>query len=199
MLGEARRTNHLGFFLLRHLCLGIGRRGGARGTVMLTFVSSVHNPKIMLGMLVKVLCGHAIATRRRFPREGSVTFEDLMRGASDLDARTVTLEIVTSLRDLLSITVGIVTVITAMRSVVLSCSHETFCHDGEVGSLSDESVSEDLRSRAVSRRFSVRRQLFRAGTLDGAALISNSFLMQCPAEFGVSVTGNKSNYVCGPG
>jgi hypothetical protein len=32
----------------------------------------------------------------------------------------------------------------------------------------------------VSRRFSVRRQLFRAGTLDGAVLISNGFLVQCP-------------------
>ena len=59
--------------------------------VEMTFVSSVHNPKIMLGMLVKVLCGHSIATRRCFPREGNVTFEDLMRGASDLDVRTVPL------------------------------------------------------------------------------------------------------------
>ena len=33
----------------------------------------------------------------------------------------------------------------------------------------------NLRSRAVSRRFSVRRQLFRAGTLDEAVLISNGF------------------------
>jgi hypothetical protein len=39
----------------------------------------------MLGMLVKVLCGDAIATRRRLPREGNVTFEDLMRGTSDFD------------------------------------------------------------------------------------------------------------------
>jgi hypothetical protein len=99
---------------------------------MLTFVSSVHNPKIMLGMLIKVLCGHAIATGRRLPREGSVTFEDLMRGASDLDVRSGTIEIVTSLRDLWPITVRIVTVITTMRSAVLSCSHETFCVDGKL-------------------------------------------------------------------
>ena len=64
---------------------------------MLTFVSRVHNSKIMLGMLIKVLCGHAIATRRRLSREGSVTFEDLMRGASDLDVRSGTIETVTSL------------------------------------------------------------------------------------------------------
>ena len=30
------------------------------------------------------------------------------------------------------------------------------------------------------RTASVRRQLFRAGTLDGAVLISNGFLVQCP-------------------
>ena len=81
----------------------------------------------MLGMLVKVLGGHAIATRRRLPREGNVAFEDLMRRASDLGVRTVTVEIVTSLRCLLPMTVRIVTVITTMRSAALSCSHETFC------------------------------------------------------------------------
>src|SRR5271156_3081980 len=63
----ARRTSHLGTFLLRHLCFEIGRRGGARSTVLMTFVSSVHSPKIMLGMLVKDLCGDPIATRRRLP------------------------------------------------------------------------------------------------------------------------------------
>jgi hypothetical protein len=71
--------------------LEIGRRSRVRGTVLMTFVSGVHNPKIMLGMLVKALCGDAIVTRRRFPREGNVTFKDLMRGASDLDIRTVTI------------------------------------------------------------------------------------------------------------
>jgi len=78
-------TSHIGSFLLRHLCLEIGRRGGARDTVLMTLVSSVHNPKIMLGMLVKVLGGDSIATRKRLPREGNVTFEDLRRVASDFD------------------------------------------------------------------------------------------------------------------
>ncbi len=31
--------------------------------LLMTFASSVHNPKIMLRMLVKVLCGDPIATR----------------------------------------------------------------------------------------------------------------------------------------
>jgi len=72
---EARnRTSHLGTFLLRHFCFDIGGRVGARDPVLMTFVSSVHNPKIMLGMLIKVLCSHSITTRRRLPSEGNVTF-----------------------------------------------------------------------------------------------------------------------------
>ena len=113
--------------------------------MLMAFVSSVHNPKIMLGMLIKVLCGDSIATRRRLPCEGNVTFEDLMRAASDFDVRTVTLEIPTSMRYLLPITVGIVAVIATMRSSSLSWSHDTCWIDGEVGSLSNKSVLERLR------------------------------------------------------
>jgi hypothetical protein len=81
----------------------------------------------MLGMLVKVLRGDSIVTRRHLARKGSVTFEDLMRGTSDFDARTVSIEGLTSVRCLLPITVGIVTVIATMRSAGLSCSHDTGC------------------------------------------------------------------------
>ena len=91
----------------------------------MTFVCSVHNPKIMLSMLVKVLCSHSITTRRRLPSEGNVTFEDLMRSASNFDVRTVTIEGLTSVRYLLSVTVGIVTVIAAIWSAGLSWSHDT--------------------------------------------------------------------------
>jgi hypothetical protein len=83
----------------------------------------------MLGMLVKVLCCDAIAARRRLPREGNVTFEDLMRAAWDFDIRAVTFEGLTSVRDLLPITVGIVTIIATMRSSGLSWSHDTCCID----------------------------------------------------------------------
>ena len=73
----------------------------------------------MLGMLVKVLCGDPIATRIRFPREGNVTFEDLMSGAPNFAARTITIEGLTSARYLLPITVGIITVIATIRSAGL--------------------------------------------------------------------------------
>ena len=149
----------------------------------MSFVSSGHNPKIMLGMLVKVLCSNLIATRRRLSREGNVAFEDLMRGASDFDVRTVTFKILTSVRYRLPMTVGIVTVITTIRSVGLSCSHEAFCINGEVRSQSNESVSECLPSEGVAPLFSTG-QFFR--TLEGVVLVSNSFLVQCLAETGLT-------------
>ena len=57
--------------------------------LLMTFASSVHNPKIMLRMLVKVLCGDPIATRRRLPPKGNVAFEDLTSGVADFDVRTI--------------------------------------------------------------------------------------------------------------
>ena len=64
----------------------------------MTFASSVHDPKIMLRMLVKVLGGDPIATRRRLPREGNVAFEYLVSGAPDFDVWAITIEGMTSTR-----------------------------------------------------------------------------------------------------
>ena len=94
----------------------------------MTSVGSVRHPKIMLGMLVKVLCGDPIATRGRLSPEGGVALEDLMRGASDFNVWAVTIETLISTRNLLPITVGIGTVITTMRSAHLSLSHDTLFH-----------------------------------------------------------------------
>jgi hypothetical protein len=165
--------------------LVIGRRGEAHGRVLMSFAGSVHNSKIMFGMLVKVLGSDSIATRRRLARKGNVTFEDLMRRAPDFDVRTVTLEILTSVRYRLPMTVGIVTVIRTIRSARVSCSHETFCIDGEVGSQSNESVSEYPRSDGVASLFCTAPALFRAGKLEGVVLVSNGFLVQCLAETGL--------------
>ena len=131
-----RQTIDFGSFLLRHLCLEIGGGAGTRGTLLMTFVGSLHHSKIMLGVLVKVLCVDAIATCRRLPPKGDVTFKDLIRVASDFDVGTVTIEGLTSGRYLLPITVGIVTAIATMRSAGLSWSHDTCCVDGEIEPLS---------------------------------------------------------------
>jgi hypothetical protein len=133
----------------------------------MTFVGSVHNPKIMLCMLIKVLCSDSIATRRRLPSEGNVTFEDLMRGASDFDARTVTIEGLTSVRYLLSVTVGIVTVIASIWSAGLSGSPDTLHFEERLVALSGESVSGRLGGgvRRCRAAFLYSAQLSRAGTL----------------------------------
>jgi hypothetical protein len=73
----------------------------------------------------------------------------LMRATSNFDVRTVTIEGLTSVRHLLPITVGIIiTVMATMRSAGLSCSHDTCRIDGEIGSLSDESISGPLLAEA---------------------------------------------------
>jgi len=142
----ARRTIDFGSFRLRHLCLEIGLRARTRGTLLVTFVGSFHHSKIMLGVLVKVLCVDAIATCRRLPTKGDVAVKNLMRVASDFDVGTVTIEGLTSVRYLLPITVGIVTATVTMRSAGLSWSHDTYCFDEEIESLSNESVSEHFRT-----------------------------------------------------
>jgi hypothetical protein len=155
--------------------------------VLMTLVSGVHDPKIMVGMLVKVLRGDSIVTRRRLARKGNVTFEDLIRGTSDFEVRTVTIEGLTSVRYLLPITVGIVTVIATMRSAGLSWSHDTCCIDGEIGPLSNESVSEPLPSGVGRYRtaFLYQRKALSRRHPRCAVLISNRFLVQCPAEAGL--------------
>ena len=50
------------------------------------------------------------------------------------------------MRYLLPIAVGIITFKATMRSAGLSWSHDTCCIDGEIGSLSNESISEPLPS-----------------------------------------------------
>jgi len=149
-----------------------------------TFGSSVHNPKIMLRVLVKVLRGYSIATRRRLARKGNITFEDLMRATSDFDVRTVTVEGLASVRYLLPITVGIIAVVATTRSARLSWSHDTSCSDGEIGSFSNESISEPFLAEAegVASLFCTSAKLSGAGTLDGAVFISNRFWCNAPPE-----------------
>jgi len=183
----ARRTSHLGHVLLSHLHFEIGRRGWAGGTVLMTLVSGVHDPKIMVGMLVKVLRGDSIVTRRRLARKGNVTFEDLMGGTSDFDVRTVTIEGLASVRYLLPITVGIVTVIATMRSAGLSWSHDTCALIEKLEGYPAKAYPNltPAESEGVAPLFCTSAKLFRAGALDGAVRISNRFLVQCTAEAGL--------------
>jgi hypothetical protein len=149
--------------------------------VLLTVVGSVHDPKIVLGMLVKVLCRDSIATGRRLSREGNVTFEDLMRGASDFDVRAVAVKTLTSLRHLLPISVEIVTVITTIRAAVLSCSHDTFCTDDEIGSLTKQSAQTRSIMERVALLFRKAPALSRRN-VRRAARHFQRFLAQVPQK-----------------
>src|SRR5712671_2999653 len=99
----------------------------------------------MLSVLVKVLCSHSIITRRRLPSEGNVTFEDLMRGASNFDVRTVTVEGLTSVRYLLSVAIGIVIVTVTIWSPGLSWFHDTLHFDERLDRYPVRGVSGRLR------------------------------------------------------
>ena len=74
------------------------------------------------------------------------------------------IEGLTSVRYLLPITVRIITVRAAMRSASLSWSHDTCRIDGEIGSLSNESMSEPLLAEAegVAPLFYTSAKLFGA-------------------------------------
>src|ERR1700731_264218 len=152
----------------------------------MTLVSGIHDPKIMGGMLVKVLRGDSIATRGRLARKGNVTFEDLMRGTSDFDVRTVTIEGLTSVRYLLPMPVGIVTVIGTMRSAGLSWSHDACCIHGEIGWLSNESISEPLPSGVGRYRtaFLYQRKALSRRHPRWRCLYLQQVLVQCPGEAG---------------
>ena len=152
--------------------------------MLVAFGGSVHNAKIMLSMLVKVLRGDSISTRRRLAREGNVTFKDLMRATSNFNVRTVTIVGLTSVRYLLPITIGIITVMATMRSAGLSWSHDTCRIDGEIGSLSNEHIrTPPSRGGGCRTAFLYQRKALGAGTLDGAVFIPNRFLVQCPTEW----------------
>jgi hypothetical protein len=110
-----------------------------------------------------------------------------MRGASNFDVRTVTIEGLTSVRYLLSATVGIVTVIVTIWSPGLSWSHNTLHFDKRLNCYPVEGVSERLGGgiRRCRAALLYSGQLFRAGTLDGVALTSNSFFAATPDEAGL--------------
>ena len=91
------------------------------------------------------------------------------------------------MRYLLPITIGMITVMATMRSAGLSWSHDTCCVDGELDRYPTRAYPNPspAESEGVAPLFCTSAKLFRAGTLDGAVVISNRFLVQCPAEAGL--------------
>jgi len=73
-----------------HLDIGRGRR--SRLPVLIPIALGVHDPEIVLGVLVEILGGDAVAAGRRFPRQRNIALEDLIGIAADLYVRSVAVE-----------------------------------------------------------------------------------------------------------
>src|SRR5713101_437918 len=86
------RTSHRlcrGFGLgLRLGHLGVRRSHRPRRDHLVAVAVRVHDAEIVLGVLVEVLGGDAVARRRRFARKRNVALEHLISIAADLDAGT---------------------------------------------------------------------------------------------------------------
>jgi hypothetical protein len=106
------------------------------GSHVLAVAIGLHDPIIVLGMLVEVLGRYPIAGRGRLACEGDVALEYLIGVAPDFDARTVAVEglhpvgwarpavIVVIVVVMSAHIVGIV--IAAPATLVLTWSHDTF-------------------------------------------------------------------------
>src|SRR5256885_5779586 len=72
--------------------LKIGRRRRTRRPVRTAFPVGIHDPKIMLRVLIQVFGRYSVAAGRCFARKGNITFEHLIRVAADLYVWAVAVE-----------------------------------------------------------------------------------------------------------
>ena len=71
----------------------------------------IHNPKIVLSMLIQILRGNSVAARDRFTRQCHVSLENLIGVPANFDIRTIAFESLNSVRHPLSVMVRIVPII----------------------------------------------------------------------------------------
>jgi hypothetical protein len=76
-----------------------GVLGPRRRPLLIALAAGVVDAKIVLRVLVEILGGNSIVARRRFPCQGDVTLEYLMRAAADLDFGAVAVECLIVLRN----------------------------------------------------------------------------------------------------
>jgi len=100
---------------------------------MLPVAIGLHDPIVVLGMLVEILGGDPIAGRRSLTRERDIALENLIGVAPDFDAGPVAIEGLHPMRRtrtpvvvvvLAAHVVGIV--VAAPATLVLTWSHDTF-------------------------------------------------------------------------
>src|SRR6266567_345826 len=98
------RTSHRlrrGFGLglrLGHLGVRRSHRPRRDHLVALAVAVRVHDAEIVLGVLVEILGGDAVARRRRFARKRNIALEHLISIAADLDTGTAAFEYLTAVR-----------------------------------------------------------------------------------------------------
>src|SRR5579862_7171550 len=106
--GSGRRQRRLDFSLLAlaltrfavaadpHFQIRRGCR--PRRALALALAQRIHDPEIMLGVLIEVFRRHPVAARLRLPRQRDVTLEYLIRVAAYFDARPVAVERLDAMR-----------------------------------------------------------------------------------------------------
>src|SRR4029453_10196826 len=77
-------------FLAAHLV--VGRRRRTRLALALPFALGVHDPVVVLGVLVQILRRDPVAARLSLPRQRDVALEHLIPVAANLESRAVALE-----------------------------------------------------------------------------------------------------------
>ena len=111
-----------------HFIVGRGRR--ARLALALPLALRIHDPVVVLGVLVQILRRDPVAAGLSLARHRDVALEHLIRVAANLDARAVALEGLRAVRRTRpAVVVGhhaaAATTVAAARSILLSWPHDT--------------------------------------------------------------------------
>jgi hypothetical protein len=83
----------------------------------------IHNAEIVLRVLIKIFGRDPVSARRRLTCERNITFEDLVRVATDLYVRTVAVKSLNPMRHSRTVMVLVIPVVAAARAFVWSWSH----------------------------------------------------------------------------
>jgi hypothetical protein len=105
-----------------HVVIGGSHRPALAVLVVLAFAVRLHDPVIMLGVLIEVLGGDAVARRGGLARHGDIALEHLIGVAANLDAGAAAVEILRTIGRARSAVVLVITAATAAHHVVVTAA-----------------------------------------------------------------------------
>jgi hypothetical protein len=105
-----------------HVVIGGSHRPALAVLVVLAFAVRLHDPVIMLGVLIEVLGGDAVARRGGLTRHGDIALEHLIGVAANLDAGAAAVEILRTIGRARSAVVLVITAATAAHHVVVTAA-----------------------------------------------------------------------------